>query len=283
MDKQIVKILKQALAEDIGRGDVTTNILIPQDKKVRAVILFQESGVICGLEVVKNIFRILDRNISFMTRHKDGDKVKAGVRVATVYGKARAILSAERTALNFLSHLSGIATQTRSSVELTRPFKTKITDTRKTLPNLRLLQKYAVRCGGGYNHRFGLDQMVLIKDNHKEIRLRELGIVGLVKEARKSSGDKKIEIEVENLKEYIETLMARPDIIMLDNMKLSDIKKAVKLRTKDRRFKNIKLEVSGKVSLENIHQIAQAGADMISVGRLTHSPLAIDVSLEIIK
>jgi nicotinate-nucleotide pyrophosphorylase (carboxylating) len=280
MDRQSLILLKQALREDIGKGDITTQKLIPEQEKAEAVIIFREPAIICGLDFARAGFRLLDRKMRFTTRYKDGDKVKAGTKVAFLKGRARAILTAERVVLNFLSHLSGIATLTGKFVDQARPFKAKITDTRKTLPNLRHLQKYAVKCGGGYNHRFNLNEMVMIKDNHKQIRAGKTGLAALINEARKKTG-KKIDAEVDNLWEYRQALSARPEIIMLDNMKIGDMKKAVKIRSADPRYHSVALEVSGNVGLNNVRQIARSGVDMISVGSLTHSSKGVDVSLEI--
>ncbi|MDP3142551.1 MAG: carboxylating nicotinate-nucleotide diphosphorylase [Candidatus Omnitrophota bacterium] len=280
MDKDILSILKQAIKEDMGKGDVTTFLIIPQDKIIQAEIIFKQPGVICGLSLVKELFRFLDKDIKFKSKYKDGEKVKSGAKVAYIEGKARVILIAERVALNFISHLSGIATMTREFVEQACSSRVKIIDTRKTIPNLRQLQKYAVKCGGGYNHRFNLNEMVMIKDNHKVAMAGQKSLVDLIRQAKRKT-KKIIEVEVENLKEYRQALLGNPNIIMLDNMKLSDIKKAVKIKSKNRRFSKIKLEVSGNVGLENIRKIAKAGVDMISVGSLTHSVRAIDVSLEI--
>jgi len=280
MDKNILSILKQALREDAARGDVTTLFIIPKEKIVRAQIVFKQSGVVCGLFVAKEIFCLLDKNIRLKPKYKDGAKVKSGTSVALVEGKARAILTGERTVLNFLSHLSGIATQTRQFVDRVYPFKARITDTRKTIPNLRKLQKYAIKCGGGYNHRFDLAEMVMIKDNHKISMAGQRTLADLVKRARANTR-KMVEVEVENLKEYYQVLSEKPDIIMLDNMRLSDIRNAAKARLANREFKKIKLEVSGNVNLKGVREIAKTGVDMISVGGLTHSVRAIDVSLEI--
>jgi len=201
-----------------------------------------------------------------------------------IYGKARAILTAERTVLNFLAHLSGIATQTKGFIEKIKPYKAKILDTRKTTPGLRILEKYAVKCAGGFNHRLGLWDMVLIKDSHKKIRrskierrLEKVSIKELIKDARRKNKNKKIEIEVENLREFQDALLARPDIIMLDNMDLKRIKKALVLR----RGRRPLIEVSGNITLNNVRAIAKTGVDMISIGSLTHSVKAIDFSLEV--
>lgn len=264
------QIIQQALKEDIGKGDITTDMLISPDLKIEAVIIAKEKGVIAGLAVAKEVFKAVDKKIIFKPNTKDAKMVFPSQAVAYIKGRARSILSAERTALNFLSHLSGIATLTGKFSDKVRPYKVKIFDTRKTLPGLRQLQKYAVRSGGGFNHRFSLDDMVLIKDNHIK------AMQGCLSLPKVSKGCK-IEIEVNNLKEFKDALKIKPDIIMLDNMKLDDIKKAVKLK----KGKKPILEVSGGINLKNVSAIARTGIDRISVGALTHSAPALDFSLEI--
>jgi len=189
-------------------------------------------------------------------------------------------LSAERTALNFIAHLSGVATLTSEFVRLVKGTSAKIYDTRKTIPNLRNLQKYAVKIGGGYNHRINLNEMVMIKDNHKITMRCQRPLVDLIRQARVKT-KKKLEVEVENLKEYYQVLLQKPDIIMLDNMRLSDIRKAARIKSANPQFRNIQLEVSGNMSLKSVRAIAKAGVDMISIGSLTHSVSAVDISLEI--
>ncbi len=275
-------LVKQTLKEDIGKGDITTNSLIPKNQKIKAGIFSREAAVVCGVEVVKQVFKELDGRAKFKTYHQDASRVKANQAIIEIYANARAILSGERVALNFLSHLSGIATATAKFVSLTKHSKAKILDTRKTLPGMRTLEKYAVKCGGGVNHRLGLWDMVLIKDNHKEILGKNLKLDELINKAKFKNKNKKIEIEVEDLKEFREALKASPDIIMLDNMALAQIKKAVKLLAAIKKGFRPKVEVSGNVSLEKIRQFAKAGVDFISVGSLTHSVKAIDMSLEIV-
>lgn len=271
-------IVRHALIEDIGKGDITTQLTIPKDKEIRAVLLAKEDCVVCGLPVAERVFRISDNGVKFVPAVKDGAAVKKSKVIARISGKAQSILTAERVALNLLTMLTGVATKTREYVEKIEPYKAKITDTRKTIPGLRELQKYAVRVGGGHNHRISLDEMVLIKDNH--IKVTE----GYDKLPSVPPGFK-IEIEVQNLDEFRHALKFKPDCIMLDNMNIEDIKQAVHTRNTTE-FKShhlpTKLEVSGGVDLENIREIAAAGIDIISIGALTHSVRAADISLEVL-
>jgi nicotinate-nucleotide pyrophosphorylase (carboxylating) len=270
-------IVRHALIEDIGRGDITTQLTIPKDKKIEAEIKVKENCIICGMQVAEKVFKAIDHTVKFKALVKDGRAIKSGKTIARISGKATSILSSERVALNLLSMLSGIATTTREYVEQIEPYKTKITDTRKTLPGLRELQKYAVRVGGGHNHRMGLDEMILIKDNH--IKVTE----GYEKLPSIPKGFK-IEIEVQNLDEFKHALYFKPDVIMLDNMELEDIKEAVKIRN-NTEFKShhlpTKLEASGGVDFDSVKKIAATGVDIISIGALTHSVKAIDMSLEV--
>ena len=268
--KELRAIIKNALAEDIGRGDITTRLIIPGNKKIRAKIIAKENFLLCGINVAEKVFKALDSGIDFKKKVKDGRKLKDRETIAVITGQARSILKAERVALNLLSLMSGIATKTGEFVKKIEPFKTKITDTRKTFPGLRELQKYAVRIGGGYNHRFRLDEMLLIKDNHLKILG---GYISL------PSGYKgyKIEIEAQNLDEFKHALRFTPDIIMLDNMKIKDIKKAVKIKS----ARQFKLEVSGGINLGNIKKYAATGVDIISIGELTDSVKSVDISLEV--
>ncbi|MDD5027136.1 MAG: carboxylating nicotinate-nucleotide diphosphorylase [Candidatus Omnitrophica bacterium] len=270
-------IVRHALIEDIGRGDITTQLTIPKDKTITAHILVKEKAVICGIDVAKNVFKAIDSAIIFKPMVEEGEVVKPGKVIARISGKATSILSSERVALNLLSMLSGIATKTREYVEQIEPYKTKITDTRKTLPGLRELQKYAVRVGGGHNHRMGLDEMILMKDNH--IKVTE----GYEKLPSVPKGFK-IEIEVQNLDEFRHALYFKPDVIMLDNMSLEDIKEAIKIRN-NTEFKShhgpTMLEASGGVDFDSVKKIAATGVDIISIGELTHSVKAVDMSLEV--
>ncbi len=271
-------IIRHSLLEDIGKGDITTELTIPQNKIIKANIITREDCVLCGMEVLERVFQVVDKNIKFIPKAKEGGKLKKGKTIASVEGKAHSILEGERVALNLLSHLSGVASKTREFVEMAAPHKVKITDTRKTMPGLRELQKYAVRIGGGFNHRMALDEMILIKDNHLQVTA---GYTQLPKVPK----GYKIEIEVENLDEFKHALKFKPDVIMLDNMNLDDIKKAAEIRDNTSftsHHPKTKLEVSGGITLDTLKDIAATGVDLISVGELTHSVKAIDFSLEVL-
>lgn len=271
----VINIIYSALEEDIGQGDVTTNLLIPEDRKSKAHCIAKENFVLAGLPFVREVFRILDPSILFKTLYNDGSKVKKGNIIAEISGKTCVILKGERVSLNIVQRLSGIATLTNRYVEKTKGLKAKIVDTRKTTPCHRFMEKYAVKVGGGYNHRFGLFDGILIKDNH----IKTLGsIKKAVREAKKGHHLFKIEVEVKNLKELKEAIESGADIIMLDNMSVRDMKEAVKI-AKGR----IMLEASGNISLENVREVAETGVDLISVGALTHSAPAVDISLKIVK
>ncbi len=284
----IKDIIKNALAEDVGRGDITTKLLFPKDKKIEAVILAGEKGVACGIGIAGLTFKLQDNNVRFIPLVKDGSWLRKGQILARIYGKASSILSSERVALNFLGLLSGIATRTAQFVNKIKNYGIKIMDTRKTIPGLRDLEKYAVKVGGGYNHRFKLDEMVLIKENHliaarvgrSVTRIEK--IIDTVKDEKPKN--LKLEIEVKNLREFKEALKARPDIIMLDNMKIKDIKKAVVIRRQDMRGETAHktlLEASGNINLKNVSAYAQTGVDFISLGTLTKDGHSLDMSLEI--
>ncbi len=271
---KIQELIKIALEEDLGTGDITSNLIIPEMKKGQGVIIAKEKGVIAGLEVAKLVFKQVDPKLVFKTFIRDGSEVKTKQKIALIQGKVKSILTAERTALNFLSRLSGIATLTRDFVKKTKGTKVKLLDTRKTTPGLRLLEKYAVKIGGGENHRIGLYDMILIKDNHIT---SAGGISSALKIVLMDKKEFKIEIETKNLKEVKESLNFRVNRIMLDNFKLKDLKKAVKLiRSKD---KKVEIEASGRVNLKNVRKIALSGVDYISVGALTHSVKPLDLSL----
>lgn len=272
-------LIKAALKEDIATGDITSQLLIPSNKKVRAVLILKEKSIIAGLPIARMVFRVVDKNIKFKILCAEGSLQPPKKVIALVEGNARSVLLAERTALNFLSHLSGVANKTNEFVKEIKPYKTKIMDTRKILPGLRRLEKYAVAIGGGYNHRMGLYDGFLIKDNHLKLLGRALWSIDLRKIRNKIPSRFKIEIEVKTLKEFRYALEMKPDIIMLDNMRIKDIRKAVKICKQS----SVKLEASGGVSLENVKKIASTGVDMISIGALTHSVRAVDISLEIIK
>lgn len=270
-------LIEEALKEDIGKGDLTTELTLSKDKKTEAIILAKEEGIVAGLPVAGACFRALDSKIEFIEEVKEGDRTEKNRVVASLRGRAWPILEAERTALNFLGRLSGIATLTSKFVEAVRPYSAKISDTRKTTPLFRCLEKYAVACGGGYNHRFGLDNAILIKDNH-------IKAAGSIKEAveriRSRTKETKIEVETQNLEEVQEALSCQVEIIMLDNMDAEGMRQAVEIiREKDEKTK---IEASGGITLENVREIAAAGVDIISIGALTHSAQALDFSLRLI-
>jgi nicotinate-nucleotide pyrophosphorylase (carboxylating) len=271
---QVGTVVRRALSEDIGEGDVTTQCTVPADATLNGRFIAKESGVVAGLEVVGLTFSILDEQVQFAPHVADGEQVEAGCVIGTISGPGRALLSGERVALNFLQRMSGIATLTRRFVRAVEGTSAIILDTRKTAPGLRPPDKWAVRLGGGQNHRYGLYDMVLIKDNH-------IAAVGSISEAvaRVRAEDKlkrPIEVEVKALAELQEVLALGVDRIMLDNMSLTKMREAVQL-TGGR----VPLEASGNVSLENVGAIAATGVDYISVGKLTHSVRALDISLEL--
>jgi len=276
--KQLRRIVSEALTEDLANGDITTNILIQPDLEGKASILVKRDGVLAGLDAAREVFRQVDPSLRFKALVKDGTKVGKCKVVATIEGKIASMLKAERTALNFLQHLSGIATETARYVDAVEGTKVIITDTRKTVPGLRLLEKYAVRVGGGHNHRLNLSDGVLIKDNHLAIlRSSGVGLGEAVKKARKRAPrTMKVEVEVESVKQAREALSAGADIIMLDNMKLKDMRRVVEL-VRGRAL----LEASGGITLDNVCSVAETGVDLISVGALTHSAKALDISLEV--
>jgi len=270
----LLPIISAALKEDIGTGDITTDLIVPHSRLAEAIILSKDNGVVAGLKVAERVFSLVDGEIIFNPLVQDGEEVAHGQTMASLSGRAYGILSAERVALNFLQRLSGIATSTRRLVRLVEGYKAKIVDTRKTTPGLRQLEKYAVRVGGGYNHRFGLYDAVLIKDNH--IRVAG-GVAEAVKLAKcKASPLMKIEVETTNLDEVAEALSAGADIIMLDNMDTQTMAQAVKIVSG-----GALIEASGSITPERIVGVAAAGVDFISVGALTHSVRSLDISLEI--
>lgn len=281
---EVKNIIINALKEDLGKGDITSRALITEKKYVKAAIFAKEPCVACGLSIAGMVFKLQDEDIKFKSLVKDGESVKKGTRLAQIYGRAKSILGAERVALNFLSHLCGISTKTRAFVKAVSPCKTKILDTRKTIPGMRLLEKYAVRIGGGFNHRLSLDEMVMIKDNHRKILGDRLWALDF-KKMKTIIGGLQIEIEVNNLSEFKKALQLKPDIIMLDNMAIRDLRKAVEIRncrTPKAKYQTPKLEASGGVSLKNVKKIASCGVDRISIGELTHSVESVDLSLEIL-
>jgi nicotinate-nucleotide pyrophosphorylase (carboxylating) len=267
------RIALAALAEDVGRGDVTTEATVAEDATCTARLLLKEAGVVCGLPAVEAVFRALDPDVSFEASAADGDRFSEPTELARISGRTRAVLTGERTALNILGRLSGIATPPSQFVDAIEGTGAEILDTRKTTPGLRALEKYAVRCGGGRNHRFGLDDGILVKDNH----LRAAGGVRpSVDRLRAAGTDLPIEVEAETLDDVREALAAGSEQILLDNMPPTLMREAVELV--DGRAT---LEASGGVSLETVHEIAETGVDYVSVGALTHSARSLDVSLEL--
>lgn len=268
----IQTIIRRALEEDIGDGDITTLATIPEDARLTGRFLAKEGGVIAGLDVAAMTFIELDPQAQMICNVGDGERVEQGTEIARVIGQGRAILSGERVALNLLQRMSGIATQTRQFVEAARGASAVILDTRKTMPGLRVLDKWAVRLGGGENHRFGLFDMAMIKDNH-------IAAVGSITRAvaqvrAHDSRRRPIEVEVKNLEELAETLPLNVDRILLDNMTPEMMREAARLTNQ-----RVPLEASGNVSLENVAEIAATGVNYISIGKLTHSVKALDISL----
>ena len=268
----VERIVLAALAEDIGAGDVTTDATVRADAVGVADLLVKEIGVVCGVRVAETTFRALDPDIRFEAIASDGDVVEPPAVVARISGSERAILTGERVALNFLGRLSGIATLTRRYVDAIEGTDASVLDTRKTTPGLRELEKYAVACGGGRNHRFGLDDAVLVKDNH----LRAAGSVSGAVELVRAATALPIEVECDTLDQVAEALDVGADAILLDNMSLDQLREAVVLTGRRAR-----LEASGGVTLDTIRAIAETGVDEISVGALTHSARSLDVSLEL--
>lgn len=269
-------LINNALLEDINYVDVATDYLIPDEQEGSAQFIAKADGVLCGLDVALRVFEILQPDFKAEVFKKDGDVLKKGDIIAKVYGKTKNILKGERTALNLIQHMSGVATATNKAVKIIEGTKATIADTRKTLPGLRPIEKYAVTVGGGRNHRYNLSDCAMLKDNHVDAGG---GITNAVKTLKAKLGHTvKIELEVRNLQELREALEAQVDIIMLDNMSCEDMKKAVEIT--DGRAK---LEASGGITDETLYDIAQTGVDIISMGAITHSVKAFDISLKIIK
>lgn len=267
------ELILSALREDITSEDITTNSVMREYQLGEVELICKQDGVIAGLDVFKRTFELLDSKTEVTFTKKDGDTVKNGDKIGVVRGDIRVLLSGERTALNYLQRMSGIATYTRSIADLLKSSKTKLLDTRKTTPNMRVFEKYAVKIGGGYNHRYNLSDGILLKDNH-------IGAAGGVKEAVQMAKEyapfvRKIEIEVENLDMLKEALDAGADIIMLDNMSVEDMKEAVKLVSG-----KAETECSGNVTKENVERLVDIGVDYISSGALTHSSPILDLSLK---
>jgi nicotinate-nucleotide pyrophosphorylase (carboxylating) len=275
MPSTVIQLIKNAIEEDIGHGDITTSLLIPEKSESRALYVAKANFVVAGFPFAKEVFNILDPETSFETFFAEGAKVRKGDILGEVSGKTNVLLAGERVSLNILQRLSGVATLTSHFVDAVMGTRAKIIDTRKTTPCLRFMEKYAVRMGGGLNHRFGLFDAILIKDNHIEA----VGSISkAVSLAKASYHLAKIEVEAENLSDVQEAIKAGADVIMLDNMAVTDMKEAVKIVKK-----RTPLEASGNVTLKNVRQIAETGVDLISVGALTHSVVAADISLKIVR
>ncbi len=271
-------IVNAALTEDIGQGDVTTNSLVPASTKVEAHLVFKSEGIVCGLNVAESVFKTFDKKINFQKLVNEGTRVKKQKVIAIIKGPARVILTVERVAVNFLTHLSSIATRTRMMVDCIKPYPSKIFDTRKTTPLLRAMERYAVRVGGGHNHRFNLCAMVMIKDNHR-VLLQKQGLKEAV-QIVKSKTRKMVVLEVDTWDEFKEALTSRAEIILLDNMTPVQVRKAVTLR--DRIGSSVLLEASGGVNLQNVRAYARTGVERISVGTLTSVKDGIDISLDFV-
>ena len=295
--EKIDALIQLAIQEDIGTGDITTVNLIPDSLIVEGVFIAKESGVIAGMPVVEYFFSRLDKDVSLQQRIKEGTCVNKGEAIANIKGSAKTLLSGERIALNFLQRLSGIATITAKFVERIKPLKTAVMDTRKTIPGWRYLEKYAVAMGGGVNHRMGLYDQALLKDNHLDILKVETGLkpvstsshISIIEKAVSALREKTkrgilVEVETRTLEEVADALKAGVDIILFDNMNIAQLKEAVETvkNWKSSKGKRKPLtEASGNITLENVRLVAQTGVDRISVGAITHSAKAMDISLEI--
>lgn len=266
--------LRRWLEEDIGTGDLTSEALIPEGAVTTGLIHAKDTGILCGVDVARRVFELLDPSLEFTALAQDGDTLEYGTKIAEIKGSARSVLTGERLALNLLQHLSGVATQTKQLADIAKPYGTRVVDTRKTTPGLRQLEKYAVRVGGGHNHRLGLYDAILIKDNH-------IAVAGGVKKALArakayASHMTRIEIEVESLEQAREAVEGGADVIMLDNMAPEAMKECVAMI--DHRAV---VEASGGINATNLAAAAAAGVDVISVGALTHSVKAVDISLDV--
>lgn len=271
--------VKAALLEDLGRaGDLTTDATISPDATATAELSSREDGVLAGLGLAETAFRLMDPELTFSAKMKDGDRVKRGDAIATISGKARAILSAERVALNFVMHMSGVASYTARFADEIAHTHAKVICTRKTIPGLRAFDKYAVRCGGGSNHRFGLDDAILIKDNHVAVAG---GVAKAVEAARAYAGFLvKVEVEVDTLEQLREALTASPDAVLLDNMTVEQLSEAVAINKADNAGR-VPLEASGNVAFDTIRAIAETGVDYISTSKVTMAAPTLDVGLDI--
>jgi len=271
----VTNILRLALEEDLGNGDLTTTLLIPEEQESRALLIAKGSFIVAGMPFVREVFTLGSPNVGFKIFCDEGGKVKKGEIIAELNGNTRTLLSHERVALNILQRLSGIATLTNAFVNEVKGTGAMIVDTRKTAPGLRFMEKYAVRVGGGGNHRFGLYDGILIKDNHIEAAG---SITSAVRDARKAHHLLRIEVEVENLNDLMEALAAGADVVMLDNMSLKDMKEAVK-----RAQGKVIIEASGNITIDKVRAVAETGVDLISIGAITHSAPAADISMKIVR
>jgi len=270
--------LKRFLQEDIPGGDPTSEVLIPKKAVMNASIIAGERGILCGMGIIKRLYSLINKSIIVHAHHTDGQSVCKGMKIAGVKGPARDILKGERTALNILQHLSGVATKTARYVNEIRGTKAHIYDTRKTTPGMRALQKYAVRCGGGKNHRMSLSDAVLVKDNHCALLSSYDSLARAMKIWRKRK--KVVEIEADSFEHVRAFMKYRPDIIMLDNFSFAELKKAVAYIIKNRRKGKPVIEVSGGVAAKNLRRIARLGVERIAVGAITHSSRALDFNLD---
>lgn len=272
---QIDDIILTALKEDMPLGDVTTDNIIDKNSTCKAYLKAKQAGVVCGIEIARRTFEILDSNVRFTANKKDGDIVEVGDIIIEVEGNTRALLKAERTALNFMQHLSGIATDTHRYAEIIKDLKTKVVDTRKTTPGLRYVEKYAVKCGGGSNHRYSLSDGVLIKDNHIKAAG---GITNAVTTVRENIPHTvKIEVETENLDMVKEAIEVKADIIMLDNMSIEQMKEAV-----DYIAGRALVEASGDIDDIKLRKVAETGVDIVSIGRITRAAGSLDISMRFV-
>ncbi len=276
-------LIAAALKEDLGAGDMTTIATVPEDLESTAFLFSKADGVLAGIEVAMKVFHTVDSSMTFQAHFKDGDEIKKGQKIVEISGKVSSILQAERTALNFLGRLTGISSQTAEYVSEIEGCRAMILDTRKTMPTMRHLDKYAVKVGGGHNHRFGLYDMVLIKDNHIAvaggIRIAVDGVVSHLKDSENS--EMKIEVECQSYEEVLEAVYTSVDIIMLDNMDISELERSVEIihSTNAENDRSIRVEVSGNIGLDTVRRVAETGVDYISVGSLTHSVACHDFSL----
>ena len=277
--KEVRDLIDRALAEDLSIGDPTTDILIPPDMESTAALLAKEDGVLAGLDVGLEAFRRLDSRMATTPLMKDGASIRAGDHLGTIEGSVASLLKAERTAVNFMRHMSGIATETRRYVQAVDGYQARIVDTRKTTPGLRFLEKYSVRMGGGQNHRYNLGDGILIKDNHIDALRRDgMSLGDVVKKAiREASHTIRVEVEVEDLEQLEEALDAGAEFVLLDNMDFEQMAEAVRV-ARGKAF----TEASGGITLETVRAVAATGVDIISVGALTHSVRALDISMDMV-